>query len=90
MIWPPSAPLLAALRKNPTIRVGDNEPYSGLVPRPYTIPTHGEAPGRPHVAIEVRQDLIDTHHGAEAWANRLAAALGAVLADPAAFKPLAG
>jgi predicted N-formylglutamate amidohydrolase len=85
-----SAPLLAALRKNPTIRVGDNEPYSGLVPRPYTIPTHGEAPGRPHVAIEVRQDLIDTHHGAEAWANRLAAALGAVLADPAAFKPLAG
>ncbi len=85
-----SAPLLAALRDDPTIRVGDNEPYSGLVPRPYTIPTHAEKSGRPHVAVEIRQDLIDTHHGAEAWANRLAAALRNVLADPAAFEPLAG
>ena len=85
-----SAPLLAALREDRTIRVGDNEPYSGMVPRPYTIPTHAEKPGRPHVAVEIRQDLIDTHHGAEAWANRLAAALRDVLADPAAFAPLVG
>lgn len=85
-----SAPLLATLRADPTIRVGDNEPYSGLVPQPYTIPTHAEKPGRPHVAVEIRQDLIDTHNGAEAWANRLAAALRDVLADPAAFEPLVG
>jgi len=80
-----SAPLLDALRLDPVLRVGDNEPYSGRVPQPYTIPIHAEALGRPHVAVEIRQDLIDTHHGAEAWANRLAAALRGVLADPAAF-----
>ena len=27
--------------------------------------------GLPHVLLELRQDLIDTHHGAEAWADRL-------------------
>ena len=74
-----SAPLLAALRDDPTIMVGDNQPYSGRVPLPYTIPTHAEAPGRPHVAVEIRQDLIDTDHGAEAWAQRVAAALRVAL-----------
>ena len=83
-----SAPLLAALRRDPTLPVGDNQPYSGRAPLPYTIPTHGEAPGRPHVAVEIRQDLIETPPGAAAWAERLAAALQTVLADPAVFEPL--
>ena len=80
-------PLIAALRADPAIRVGDNEPYSGRAPMPYCIPAHAEAPGLPHATVEIRQDLIDTHHGAEAWANRMAAALRLVLADPAIHQP---
>ncbi len=76
-------PLIAALAADPEIVVGDNQPYSGRAPIPFSIPTHAEARGLPHVTVEIRHDLIDTHHGAETWADRLAAALRAVLADPA-------
>ena len=31
--------------------------------------THGEGEALPHALIGLRQDLIDTHHGAEAWAT---------------------
>ena len=80
-------PLMAALGADPAIRVGDNEPYSGRVPMPYCIPAHAETTGLPHATVEIRQDLIDTHHGAEAWAHRVADALGRVLADPAVHRP---
>ncbi|HNP63116.1 MAG TPA: N-formylglutamate amidohydrolase [Woeseiaceae bacterium] len=43
--------------------VGDNEPYSGRAPQDYTIDTHAEAAGIPHVGIEIRQDLIDSDDG---------------------------
>ncbi|MFQ5959147.1 MAG: N-formylglutamate amidohydrolase [Alphaproteobacteria bacterium] len=82
--------LIDALAADPAICVGDNQPYSGRVPVPYSIPTHAAAPGRPHVTIEIRQDLIDTHHGAEAWANIVAAALGTVLADPGLYRWIEG
>jgi predicted N-formylglutamate amidohydrolase len=61
--------------------VGDNEPYSGRDEHGYSIYVHGQDRGLPYVLIEVRQDLIDTHHGAEAWAARLAEAIGAALAE---------
>jgi predicted N-formylglutamate amidohydrolase len=54
---------------------------------PCTIPTHAAAHGLPHVTIEMRQDLIDTHKGAEAWAKRLAAVLSEVLAAPGLHRP---
>ena len=38
----------------------------------YTVPTHGEARGLPHVEIEIRQDLIADAAGQDAWAARLA------------------
>ena len=47
---------------------------------------HAEDIGLPHVLIEVRQDLIDTHHGAETWADRLGAALADVLADDGLYR----
>ena len=56
--------------------VGDNKPYSMVEPYGYTIHLHGENNNLPCVGIEVRQDLIDTHHGAESWANILADAIG--------------
>jgi predicted N-formylglutamate amidohydrolase len=36
---------------------------------------HGMKRGIPNVAIEIRQDLIDTHQGAEKWASIMADAL---------------
>jgi predicted N-formylglutamate amidohydrolase len=73
-------PLLRALRGDPTLSVGDNEPYSAREPAGYTVRHHAAGRGLPHVAIELRQDLIAAGEGASAWAARLAAALRPILA----------
>ncbi len=73
-------PLLAALRADATLVVGDNQPYSAREPAGYTVRHHAVARGLPHVAIELRQDLIADAAGAAAWAARLAAALAPILA----------
>ncbi|MBM3537813.1 MAG: N-formylglutamate amidohydrolase [Alphaproteobacteria bacterium] len=65
------------------IVVGDNQPYSGQDEHGYTLPRHVERVGIPHVLLEIRQDLIDTRRGAEDWSEKLYAALGPLLADPA-------
>lgn len=62
-------PMLEVLRENPTLVVGDNEPYTAREPLGYTMNEHGTKKDIPHVVVEIRQDLIDTHHGAEYWAN---------------------
>jgi len=68
-------PLLKILRENSSLVVGDNEPYSAREPLGYTMNEHGMKRGIPNVAIEIRQDLIDTHQGAEKWASIMADAL---------------
>ena len=73
-------PLLAALRADPAITVGDNQPYSAREPAGYTVRHHAVQRGLPHVAIELRQDLIAGDEGARAWAARLAAAFRPILA----------
>ena len=60
------------LWSDPALSVGDNEPYDGRHGRGYAMMVHGEETGLPFALIEMRQDLIDTHHGAQAWADRLA------------------
>lgn len=72
-------PLMAALAADPAITLGDNQPYSARDNFGHSVEHHAEPQGRPHVLIEIRQDLIDTHHGAEAWAGRLGAALASIL-----------
>jgi predicted N-formylglutamate amidohydrolase len=79
-------PLLARLEAEPDLCIGDNEPYSGRDEHGYSIIAHGERRGIAHALIEVRQDLIDTHHGAEAWARRLAGILAEVLADDRLYR----
>ena len=79
-------PLMDVLAEDPTLVVGDNEPYSGRGNVGYTTRRHAESAGLPHVLIEIRQDLIDTHQGAEAWAQRLASALRRVLAECGPFR----
>lgn len=75
-----AVPLLAALRAEPGIVVGDNEPYSGRHPADYTIDRHAEAAGLPHACLELRQDEIDTPAGVAAWARRVGDALAAAAA----------
>ena len=77
-----ATPLLAALRAEPGLVVGDNEPYSAREPVGYTQRHHAFERGLPHVAIELRQDLIADDAGAETWAERLARALRPILAAP--------
>ncbi|MDH5833154.1 N-formylglutamate amidohydrolase [Luteimonas kalidii] len=64
--------LLAALRAEGDLVVGDNEPYSVSDATDYAIPVHGERRGLAHVELEIRQDLIAEAAGQAAWADRLA------------------
>jgi predicted N-formylglutamate amidohydrolase len=64
-------PLLAALRSDRELVVGDNEPYDGAL-RGDTLYQHAVTHGYAHTLIEIRQDLIASQAGAEAWAGRLA------------------
>lgn len=67
-----AALMLAVLRQNEDLIVGDNQPYPIEVEFDYTIPVHGEARGLPSVMIEIRQDGLRTAAAAAAWADRLA------------------
>lgn len=77
-------PLIAALRAK-GLTVGDNEPYSGASPEDYSLHAHAEARGLPSVLVEIRQDLIDTHHGAAQWAGTMAEVLAPLVARPASI-----
>jgi predicted N-formylglutamate amidohydrolase len=76
-----AARVLEALRRDPDLHVGDNEPYSGRFPVGYSIPFHAARSRLPHVTFEVRQDLIATREAGEAWAERLAGVLREPLSD---------
>ncbi len=82
-----SRPLMARLRAQ-GVTVGDNQPYTARDGHGYTLFEHAAPRGLAHVLIEVRQDLIDTHHGAAAWTDRLAESLRAVLESAGVFPVL--
>jgi predicted N-formylglutamate amidohydrolase len=79
--------MLAVLRRDPKLIVGDNEPYSARDNVDYTIRRHGRDRGLPHVMIEVRNDLLRTVKDIAAWTERLTEAIresaGAVGLSPA-------
>lgn len=75
--------LLAALRRDERLLVGDNEPYALEEGIDYTLPVHGAARGIAHVGIEIRQDLIADESGQATWAGRLASLLRNVAATVA-------
>jgi predicted N-formylglutamate amidohydrolase len=64
--------LMALLKREAGLVIGDNEPYSVTDASDYTIPVHGEQRRLHHVAIEIRQDLIADESGQRAWAMLLA------------------
>jgi len=78
-------PLMSRLRAE-GLAVGDNLPYSGADGHGYTQHVHCDSRGLANVLIEVRQDLIDTRHGAAEWAARIGAALEEVLRDPDLYR----
>ncbi|HEY1412146.1 MAG TPA: N-formylglutamate amidohydrolase [Rhodopila sp.] len=69
--------LLDLLRKEGDLTVGDNAPYAITDDSDYSVPTHGEKRGLPHIEIEIRQDLIATQSGQHTWAERFARLLTA-------------
>ncbi len=71
-------PLMARLRQEPDLTVGDNEPYTGHLPGD-AVDRHALRDGRPNALIELRQDLIADAPGQQEWANRLAPILETVL-----------
>ena len=71
--------LIAALRQESDLMVGDNEPYNGGLPGD-TIDRHATRRGLPDTLIEVRQDLIASDATARDWGLRLARILPSCVA----------
>ena len=67
--------LLDALRADPALVVGDNEPYAGGLAND-TMDRHGQQRGLANAIIEIRQDLIADDAGIAGWVARLAPVLG--------------
>lgn len=76
-----AAPLIAALRSDTALVVGDNEPYDGAL-KGDCLWRHGTSRGLAHALVEIRQDLIASEAGQAAWAERLAGILQSILAAP--------
>ncbi|HYD16285.1 MAG TPA: N-formylglutamate amidohydrolase [Hyphomicrobium sp.] len=76
-------PLLAHLRADPALVIGDNAPYDGAL-RGDCMWRHGTSRGLAHALIEIRQDLIADEKGQADWAGRLAGAMRSILASRAA------
>ncbi|MEE4185882.1 MAG: N-formylglutamate amidohydrolase [Gammaproteobacteria bacterium] len=81
-----AAALITRLRDRGDIVVGDNEPYSGRHPADFTLDHHAEAEGRPHVGIEIRQDLLASPAGIVQWSDILLDALRPILEDPQLYQ----
>lgn len=64
-------PLIAQLRAEPDLCVGENQPYSGQLEGD-TLSRHGTRRRLAHVLIELRNDLIATPRDQRLWAERLA------------------
>lgn len=64
--------LFEALRREPGLVVGENEPYAASALTDYGLVEHAERRGLLHVELEIRQDLIERASDQLAWAERLA------------------
>lgn len=74
-------PLIEELRRDESLCIGDNRPYSGRL-KGDCLYRHGTMRGFPHALVEIRQDLIADKPGQHEWADRIASAVSRILADP--------
>lgn len=72
-----AARLAIAMMEAEGLKVGDQEPYSGVLLNA-TMNRHAEPEGRPYLGVEIRQDQIDSEQGQAEWAERLAQICNAV------------
>lgn len=77
VLYQRDARLALALRQalqedDPSLVIGDNQPYAVSDATDYAIPVHGERRGLAHVELEIRQDLIADDTDQHRWALRLA------------------
>jgi len=75
-------PLIARLRREGDLCVGDNQPYAGQLEGD-TLSRHGTGRGLRHVLIELRHDLIDAPEAQRLWAARLAPILTTIVGTDA-------
>jgi predicted N-formylglutamate amidohydrolase len=66
-----SLAMLRRLKSEPTLAVGDNEPYR-MDGTDYTIPRHAYPYALPYIEVEFRQDLLAHAEGIRHWAARFA------------------
>lgn len=67
--------LIAALAQRGDLKLGDNQPYSGIGGT-FTIDYHSWSTGIPACGLEVTNDLLSTPEGRSEWSDRLTDALG--------------
>ncbi|MHC5655912.1 N-formylglutamate amidohydrolase [Stappia sp. ICDLI1TA098] len=82
-----AVPLIEALRQEPDLVTGDNEPYDGALKNDCMY-RHGTSRGIAHALIEVRQDLIGDEAGIDAWAARLEPMLRRIIANSPALREI--
>lgn len=74
-----AVPLMEALRTEPGLRIGDNEPYVGALKNDCMY-RHATVRGLANALLEVRNDLIATPAGVLEWADRLEPIIRRILA----------
>ena len=82
-----SLPLIARLRSDPGLCIGDNQPYSGHLPGD-AIDIHALQTGRHNTLVELRNDLIADEASQQHWADLLVPALTGALVDAETLPPL--
>ena len=68
-------PLMAELRSNPGIIVGDNEPYSAKGKFDFSRMQHASTAGLPYALVEIREDLLARRNRITYFSNMLGNAL---------------
>lgn len=64
--------MIDLLQQEGDLTVGRNAPYALTAATDYSVPTHAQSRRLNHLELEIRQDLIATDAGQQAWAERLA------------------
>ncbi len=78
--------LLDALKGEPGLTVGDNEPYSARLGLGYTTSRHADAHGLANATLELRQDQVNTPSGIADWSARLTQIFAEVFADESLYE----
>lgn len=63
--------VLDELRREPSLIIGDNQPYFVSDETDYSVPRHAEGRNLAHAELEIRQDLIVDEGGQDEWAWRI-------------------